>query len=47
MCIRDRLKTARLAHSGDKSPLALANREIGRLTPDAKREAGQLSLIHI
>lgn len=35
------LKQARLAHSGDRSPLALANREIGALPPAAKAEAGK------
>ena len=35
------LKTARAAHQGDKSPLALANREIGALPPSAKAEAGK------
>ena len=34
------LKQARLAHAGDKSPLSLANREIGALPPTAKAEAG-------
>jgi phenylalanyl-tRNA synthetase alpha chain len=37
----DELKTARLAHQGEKSPLALANREIGALPPSAKAEAGK------
>ncbi|HYJ27243.1 MAG TPA: phenylalanine--tRNA ligase subunit alpha, partial [Nocardioides sp.] len=37
----DELKTARTAHQGDKSPLALANREIGALPPTAKAEAGK------
>jgi phenylalanyl-tRNA synthetase alpha chain len=37
----DELKAVRLAHSGDRSPLALANREIGALPPQAKAEAGQ------
>jgi phenylalanyl-tRNA synthetase alpha chain len=37
----DELKAARLAHQGDKSPLALANREIGALPPSAKAEAGK------
>ncbi|MEY2672582.1 MAG: hypothetical protein RLZZ508_459, partial [Actinomycetota bacterium] len=36
----EELKTARLAHAGDKSPIALANREIGALPPAAKAEAG-------
>ena len=35
------LKTVRLAHAGDRSPLALANREIGALPPAAKAEAGK------
>ncbi|MGL4831791.1 MAG: phenylalanine--tRNA ligase subunit alpha [Propionibacteriaceae bacterium] len=35
------LKAARLAHLGDKSPLALANREIGALPPQARKDAGQ------
>ncbi|QDP97326.1 phenylalanine--tRNA ligase subunit alpha [Microlunatus elymi] len=35
------LKQARIAHSGDRSPLALANREIGALPPEAKREVGK------
>ena len=35
------LKSARLAHAGDRSPLALANREIGALPPSAKAEAGK------
>lgn len=34
------LKEARLAHAGDRSPIALANREIGALPPAAKAEAG-------
>src|SRR6476469_208025 len=37
----DELKTARLAHAGDRSPLALANAEIGALPPQARAEAGQ------
>ena len=37
----DALKEARLAHAGDRSPLALANREIGALPPHAKAEAGK------
>jgi phenylalanyl-tRNA synthetase alpha chain len=37
----DQLKAARLEHAGDKSPLALANREIGALPPAAKAEAGK------
>lgn len=35
------LKDVRLAHAGDRSPLALANREIGALPPTARKEAGQ------
>ena len=37
----DALKQVRLAHAGDRSPLALANREIGALPPQARKEAGQ------
>jgi phenylalanyl-tRNA synthetase alpha chain len=37
----DQLKEVRLAHAGDRSPLALANREIGALPPQARKEAGQ------
>ncbi len=37
----EELKDARLAHAGDRSPLALANREIGALPPQARKEAGQ------
>ena len=37
----DELKEVRLAHTGDRSPLALANREIGALPPAAKAEAGK------
>ncbi len=37
----DALKEARLAHAGDRSPLALANREIGALPPHAKADAGK------
>ncbi len=37
----DQLKQVRLAVAGDRSPLALANREIGALPPEARREAGQ------
>ncbi|MCW2791596.1 MAG: phenylalanyl-tRNA synthetase, alpha subunit [Nocardioides sp.] len=35
------LKRARLEHAGDRSPLALANREIGALPPQARKDAGQ------
>jgi phenylalanyl-tRNA synthetase alpha chain len=34
------LKEVRLAHAGERSPLALANREIGALPPQARKEAG-------
>ncbi len=34
------LKEARLAHAGDRSPLGLANREIGALPPQARKDAG-------
>jgi phenylalanyl-tRNA synthetase alpha chain len=37
----EQLKAARLAHAGDRSPLALANREIGALPPAAKAAAGK------
>jgi phenylalanyl-tRNA synthetase alpha chain len=37
----DQLKAVRLEHAGDRSPLALANREIGALPPQAKAEAGK------
>jgi phenylalanyl-tRNA synthetase alpha chain len=37
----DDLKAERLAHGGDRSPLALANREIGALPPAARAAAGQ------
>ncbi len=37
----DALKAVRVAHAGDRSPLALANREIGSLPPEAKAAAGQ------
>jgi phenylalanyl-tRNA synthetase alpha chain len=36
----EELKAARLAHAGDKSPIALSNREIGALPPAAKADAG-------
>ena len=36
----DALKQVRLAHAGDRSPLALANREIGSLPPQARKQAG-------
>ncbi|GAB3864722.1 phenylalanine--tRNA ligase subunit alpha [Nocardioides maradonensis] len=37
----EQLKAARLEHAGDRSPIALANREIGALPPQARKEAGQ------
>ena len=37
----DDLKVVRLEHAGDRSALALANREIGALPPQARKEAGQ------
>jgi len=36
----DALKSVRLEHAGDRSALALANREIGALPPQARKEAG-------
>jgi len=37
----DELKAARLAHAGDKAPLALARAEIGALPPEARADAGR------
>ncbi|MDQ1739234.1 MAG: phenylalanyl-tRNA synthetase alpha chain [Pseudonocardiales bacterium] len=37
----EQLRAAQNAHVGDRSPLALANREIGALPPAAKSEAGK------
>jgi phenylalanyl-tRNA synthetase alpha chain len=37
----DELKAARLAHDGDRSPLALASAEIGQLPPQERAEAGR------
>ncbi|RNL83660.1 phenylalanine--tRNA ligase subunit alpha [Halostreptopolyspora alba] len=37
----EELKEVRIAYAGDRSPLALANREIGSLPPSARAEAGQ------
>ncbi len=37
----EQLKAARIAHAGDRSALALANREIGALPPQARKDAGQ------
>lgn len=36
------LKAARIAHTGEKSPLALANRAIGALPKEAKASAGKI-----
>lgn len=38
----DELKSVRLAHTGERSPLALANRAIGGLAPAEKGAAGRL-----
>jgi phenylalanyl-tRNA synthetase alpha chain len=38
----DQLKAARLAHTGEKAPLTLANRSIGKLPKDQKATAGKL-----
>lgn len=38
----EELATAKVAHSGDKSPLVLANRQIGSLEPAQKASAGKL-----
>jgi phenylalanyl-tRNA synthetase alpha chain len=37
----EELKRVRTEHAGDRSPLALANREIGALPPAARKDAGQ------
>jgi len=37
----DALKEARIAHAGDKAPLALARAEIGALPPQARADAGR------
>lgn len=37
----EELKKAKLAHWGDRSPISLANREIGALPPAAKAEVGK------
>jgi phenylalanyl-tRNA synthetase alpha chain len=37
----EELKRVRLAHAGDRSPLGLANREIGALPPQARKDAGR------
>jgi phenylalanyl-tRNA synthetase alpha chain len=36
----DELKQVRTDHAGDRSPLGLANREIGALPPQARKDAG-------
>jgi phenylalanyl-tRNA synthetase alpha chain len=38
----DELKAARIDHAGDRSPLALLNRSIGRLEPAQRKTAGQI-----
>ena len=38
----DSLKLARLAHAGDKSPIALASRGLGALAPEEKASLGKL-----
>lgn len=38
----DELKAARLAHTGDRAPLTLANKAIGALPKERKAEAGKL-----
>jgi phenylalanyl-tRNA synthetase alpha subunit len=38
----DSLKAARLAHAGDKSPIALASRGLGSLSPEDKASFGKL-----
>src|SRR5699024_9235717 len=37
----DELKDVRLEHAADRSALARANRSIGQLPPDQRKEAGQ------
>jgi phenylalanyl-tRNA synthetase alpha chain len=37
----DELKTARIAHDGDRAPLSLASGEIGALPPEARADAGR------
>jgi len=37
----EELKQVRIQHAGDRSPLALARREIGALPPQARKESGQ------
>ena len=38
----DQLKSARLAHAGDKSPIALASRALGTLSADQKASVGKI-----
>ena len=38
----DALKTARLTHAGDKSPIALASRALGSLSPEDKASFGKI-----
>ena len=38
----DALKIARLAHSGDKSPISLASRALGSMAPEDKASFGKL-----
>jgi len=38
----DQLKQVRLDHAGDKSPLAVANRSIGQLAAEERKDAGRL-----
>ncbi|TRZ87144.1 MAG: phenylalanine--tRNA ligase subunit alpha [Streptomycetaceae bacterium] len=38
----DELKLARLAHAGDKSPIALASRALGSLAPEERAEVGKI-----
>ena len=38
----DQLKSARLAHAGDKSPIAGASRSLGSVPADQKAELGKL-----
>ena len=38
----DSLKTARLAHLGDKAPISLASRSLGSLPPEEKASAGKV-----
>ena len=37
----DELRRVRSEHAGDRAPLALANREIGALPPQARKDAGK------